>query len=96
VERDSKRSLDSLSLVLTNQLSNQEWGTYLDTTQPKKNDQMARMGWIGIFVNPVVMLDYYLGDSPNNQTGWGIEDFDSLLMQAKVEQDLATMLKKYK
>lgn len=57
---------------------------------------MARMGWIGIFVNPVVMLDYYLGDSPNNQTGWGIEDFDSLLMQAKVEQDLATMLKKYK
>ncbi len=56
---------------------------------------MARVGWIGIFVNPVVMLDYYLGDNPNNQAGWVIEDFDSLMMQAKVEQDLAMMLKKY-
>jgi len=57
---------------------------------------MARIAWIGIFVNPVVMLDYYLSDSPNNQTGWVIEDFGSLMMQAKVEQDLATVLNKYK
>ncbi|MFD1780528.1 peptide ABC transporter substrate-binding protein [Fredinandcohnia salidurans] len=67
-------------------LGNQEWGTYLDTTK-QHNYQMARMGWIGIFVDPVVNLDYYLGDSPNNRTGWVNEEFDSVMAQAKVEQD---------
>jgi oligopeptide transport system substrate-binding protein len=67
-------------------LANQEWGTYLETTQ-QGNFQMARMGWIGIFVDPVVNLDYYLGDSPNNRTGWVNEKFDSLMADAKVEQD---------
>ncbi|WP_099360742.1 peptide ABC transporter substrate-binding protein [Fredinandcohnia onubensis] len=76
------------NLGVSIKLANQEWGTYLDTTE-QKNYQMARMGWIGIFVDPVVMLDYYLGDSPNNRTGWVNEEFDSLMQQAKVEQDQA-------
>ena len=68
-------------------LSNQEWKTYLDTTK-QRNFQMARMGWIGSVVDPVVILDYYLGDSPNNRTGWLNEEFDSLMGQAKTEQDV--------
>ena len=32
-------------------LNNQEWKTYLDTTK-QGNFQMARMGWIGIYVDP--------------------------------------------
>ena len=67
-------------------LSNQEWGTYLETTK-QGNFQMARMGWIGIFLDPVVNLDYYLGDSPNNRTGWVNEEYDSIMAQSKVEQD---------
>jgi oligopeptide transport system substrate-binding protein len=67
-------------------LQNQEWKTFLDTTD-QRNYQMARMGWIGVLLDPVVMLDYYLGDSPNNRTGWVNEQYDGLIAQAKVEQD---------
>lgn len=67
-------------------LENQEWKTYLDTTQ-QGNFQMARMGWIGVLVDPVVILDYYLGDSPNNRTNWVNEEYDQLMADAKVEQD---------
>ncbi|TWT14554.1 peptide ABC transporter substrate-binding protein [Planomicrobium sp. CPCC 101079] len=76
----------SANLDVNVKLANQEWGTYLETTK-QGNFQMARMGWIGIFVDPVVNLDYYLGDSPNNRTGWVNEEFDSLMADAKVEQD---------
>ncbi|WP_110928148.1 peptide ABC transporter substrate-binding protein [Bacillus massiliglaciei] len=67
-------------------LENQEWKTYLDTTK-QGNFQMARMGWIGVLVDPVVILDYYLGDSPNNRTNWVNEKYDNLIAEAKVEQD---------
>ncbi|BDG47595.1 peptide ABC transporter substrate-binding protein [Parageobacillus sp. KH3-4] len=67
-------------------LANQEWKTYLETTE-QSNFQMARMGWIGIFVDPTVILDYYLGDSPNNRTNWVNKQFDDLMAKAKVEQD---------
>ncbi|HJF30441.1 MAG TPA: peptide ABC transporter substrate-binding protein [Sporosarcina psychrophila] len=69
-------------------LANQEWKTYLETTKTH-NFQMARMGWVGVFVDPVVNLDYYLGDSPNNRTGWVNDDFDRLMAESKVEQDTA-------
>lgn len=67
-------------------LANQEWKTYLETTKTH-NFQMARMGWIGVFVDPVVNLDYFLGDSPNNRTGWVNEEFDRIMAESKVEQD---------
>ncbi|AOL34711.1 peptide ABC transporter substrate-binding protein [Anoxybacillus geothermalis] len=67
-------------------LANQEWKTYLETTQ-QSNFQMARMGWVGVFVDPTVILDYYLGDSPNNRTNWVNKRFDDLMAKAKVEQD---------
>ncbi len=67
-------------------LANQEWKTYLETTKTH-NFQMARMGWIGVFVDPVVNLDYFLGDSPNNRTGWVNEEFDRIMTESKVEQD---------
>lgn len=67
-------------------LQNQEWKTFLDTTD-QKNYQMARMGWIGVVLDPTTMLDFYLGDSPNNRTNWVNKDFDNLVAKAKVEQD---------
>lgn len=69
-------------------LANQEWKTYLDTTD-QGNFQMARMGWIGVLLDPAVILDYFLGDSPNNRTEWRNEKYDSLMDQAKAEQDPA-------
>ncbi|MDN7227565.1 peptide ABC transporter substrate-binding protein [Planococcus sp. N064] len=87
-----KKIAEAVQEMITNnlgvnvKLANQEWGTYLDTTK-QGNFQMARMGWIGIFLDPVVNLDYYLGDSPNNRTGWVNEEFDSIMAASKVEQD---------
>ncbi|MBU8712370.1 MULTISPECIES: peptide ABC transporter substrate-binding protein [Brevibacillus] len=67
-------------------LTNQEWKVYLDTTR-QKNYQMGRMGWVGQISDPAFNLDYYLGDSPNNRTGWVNKEYDDLNMAAKVEQD---------
>jgi oligopeptide transport system substrate-binding protein len=67
-------------------LANQEWKTYLDTTA-QHNFQMARMGWIGVLLDPAVILDYYLGESPNNRTQWNNPEYDKLMAQAKTEQD---------
>ncbi|RNF39493.1 peptide ABC transporter substrate-binding protein [Planococcus salinus] len=83
---EAVQEMVSNNLGVDIKLANQEWGTYLDTTK-QGNFQMARMGWIGIFVDPVVNLDYYLGDSPNNRTGWVNEEFDSIMAESKVEQD---------
>jgi len=73
-------------------LNNQEWKTYLDTTK-QGNYQMARMGWIGIYVDPTPILDYYLGDSPNNRTNWVSEKYDSLMAKSKGIQDEAERMK---
>lgn len=67
-------------------LNNQEWKVYLDTTK-QKNYQAARMGWIGQINDPSFNLDFYLGDSPNNRTGWVNPEYDQLNSAAKVEQD---------
>ncbi|KQL49805.1 ABC transporter substrate-binding protein [Brevibacillus choshinensis] len=67
-------------------MTNQEWKVYLDTTK-QKNYQMGRMGWVGQISDPAFNLDYYLGDSPNNRTGWVNKEYDALNMAAKVEQD---------
>ncbi|MFJ5771851.1 peptide ABC transporter substrate-binding protein [Psychrobacillus sp. NPDC093180] len=84
---EAVQEMISKNLGVNLKLSNQEWGTYLETTK-QGNFQMARMGWIGIFLDPVVNLDYYLGDSPNNRTGWVNEEYDSIMAQSKVEQDV--------
>ncbi|WP_371069015.1 peptide ABC transporter substrate-binding protein [Sediminibacillus sp. JSM 1682029] len=83
---EAVQEMYSQNLGVDIKLSNQEWKTYLDTTE-QGNFQMARMGWIGVLVDPVVILDYYLGDSPNNRTNWINEEYDELIAQAKVEQD---------
>lgn len=67
-------------------LNNQEWKTYLESAN-QGNFQMARMGWVGAFVDPVVMLDYYLGNSPNNRTNWVNETYDELMDESKMELD---------
>ncbi|KAB2336660.1 peptide ABC transporter substrate-binding protein [Cytobacillus depressus] len=83
---EAVQEMIKVNLGVNIKLNNQEWATYLDTTK-QHNYQMARMGWIGVFVDPVVNLDYYLGDSPNNRTGWVNEEFDRIMAESKVEQD---------
>jgi len=81
------------NLGLQVSLNNQEWKTYLDTTK-QGNFQMARMGWIGIYVDPTPILDYYLGDSPNNRTNWVSEEYDQLMNESRSIQDPAKRMEK--
>ncbi|RAP26555.1 hypothetical protein C2W64_01511 [Brevibacillus laterosporus] len=92
--QNHKKVAEALQQMFTNnlgvdvKLENQEWKTYIDTYK-QSNFQMARMGWVGSFLDPVAMLDYYLGESPNNQAKWVNPKFDTLMEKAKVEQDEA-------
>ncbi|MBD1221134.1 peptide ABC transporter substrate-binding protein [Virgibacillus halodenitrificans] len=68
-------------------LANQEWNTYLDTLG-RGDYQMGRMSWTGLYIDPAVNLEYYLGTSTNNRTGWVNKEYDQLLKDAQVEQDI--------
>lgn len=68
-------------------LANQEWNTYLDTLG-RGDYQMGRMSWTGLYIDPAVNLEYYLGTSTNNRTGWVNDQYDQLLKDAQVEQDI--------
>lgn len=69
-------------------LGTQEWKSYLDTLG-RKDYQMARMAQSGVYVDPAVNLDYFLGTGPNNRTGWVNEKYDQLLLDARKEQNPA-------
>ena len=40
------------------------------------------------------ILDYYLGDSPNNRTNWVSEEFDQLMNESRSIQDPAKRMEK--
>ncbi|MFV9510633.1 peptide ABC transporter substrate-binding protein [Tepidibacillus sp. LV47] len=83
---ESIQNMLSKNLGINVKLENQEWKAYLARTN-SSDFQMARMGWVGIFLDPAVILDYFLGDSPNNRTLWVNPKYDELLHKGKVEAD---------
>lgn len=88
----NKRSAEAVQEMLKQnldiniKLANQEWNTYLDTLG-RGDYQMGRMAWTGLYIDPAVNLEYYLGSSTNNRTNWMNNEFDQLLREAQVEQD---------
>ena len=51
-------------------LSNQEWGTFLNTR--KMGDYtLARNGWLADYSDPISFLDMWTSDSGNNDIGFG-------------------------
>ncbi|WP_126426715.1 peptide ABC transporter substrate-binding protein [Brevibacillus marinus] len=68
------------------ELESQEWKVYLDKII-QRNYQIGRMSWTGQVLDPSNNLDYYLGDSPNNNTNWINPEFDRLNAAARVEKD---------
>jgi oligopeptide transport system substrate-binding protein len=47
------------------------------------NYTIARMAWIGDYVDASTFLELMLSDSGNNQTGWANEEYDDLVNQAR-------------
>lgn len=68
------------------ELSNQEWKVHLVKLETK-DYQVGRIGWGADYVHPMTFLDLFLADSGNNYTGWGSDEFDNLIRQAKSEVD---------
>jgi oligopeptide transport system substrate-binding protein len=60
---------------------NQEWQSYLATTQAG-DYQLSRAGWIGDYVDPNTFLDLWVTNGGNNQTGWGDPLYDRLIRAA--------------
>lgn len=69
-------------------LENQEWKTYIDSFK-QKNFQIARMGWVGDFLDPYPVLNLYSTKSSSNFTNWSNTKYDKLLSDSLVEQDEA-------
>lgn len=74
------------NLNISVELSNQEWKVHLVKLE-NKDYEIARIGWGADYVHPMTFLDLFLSDSGNNYSGWGSEEFDSLIKQAKMETD---------
>lgn len=68
-------------------IDNSEWQVYLDKVN-LLDYQVARLGWAGDYNDAFNFLDMYrTKDTPNNQTGWGNDEFTRLMEEAAVELD---------
>ena len=70
------------------ELSNQEWGSYLQATTQLQYD-VARRGWIGDYLDPNTFLACMVTGDGNNRTGWSNPRYDALLRAAAREVDPA-------
>ena len=68
------------------ELSNQEWGSYLQATTKLQYD-VARRSWIGDYLDPNTFLSCWITGDGNNRTGWGSRRYDALLREAAREVD---------
>lgn len=59
-------------------LTNQEWKVYLDTVDSKQF-RLARMGWIGSFVDPGTFLNRFTTHGATNRTGFTDARYDEII-----------------
>ncbi len=62
-------------------LVNQDWKVSLDTMRSLNYD-IARMAWIGDYLDPNTFLDMLVTGGGNNQTGWSNSTYDGLIREA--------------
>jgi ABC-type oligopeptide transport system substrate-binding subunit len=68
------------------ELSNQEWGSYLQATTSLQYD-VARRSWIGDYLDPNTFLEMWRTGDGNNRTGWSDPRYDAMLRAAAAELD---------
>ena len=66
------------------ELQNMEWGSFLDKRQQRQYD-ISRAAWIADYPDPNTFLDLWLADSPQNNTNWSDERFETLMASAEQE-----------
>lgn len=77
----------STELGVQVELLNQEWKVYLDSTRDLDFD-LARAGWIGDYQDANTFLEMWKTGDANNNTGWGDEAYDSLILRSLGELDV--------
>ena len=75
-------------LGVTVQIENQEWKVFLGNLE-RFEFQMARMGWIGDYVDPNTFLELFASANGNNHSNWKDSKFDEMLNLANAEPDQA-------
>lgn len=78
-------------LGVTVTLTNQEWGTFLQTR--KDGDySIARNGWIADYNDPMTFLDMWVTGGGNNDAQYSNPDYDAKIAEAKATSDAATRM----
>ena len=65
---------------------NEEWASCL-SSQRNMQYNISRRAWIGDYTDPNTFLDMFLTGGEQNNTGFGNEEYDSLIRQAARESD---------
>lgn len=87
---DQRRTAEAIqamwkrTLGIEVELSNQEWGSYLQATVSLQYD-VARRAWIGDYLDPNTFLGLMRSDDGNNRTGWKDARYDALMRAAARE-----------
>ena len=76
------------------ELANEEWKTYLQSLKTGRQ-QIYRMGWVADYPDPDNFMTLMTSYSENNHTGWGNDQYDSLVEKAGVLLDEKERLKLY-
>ena len=83
---EAVQSMWKRTLGIDVELSNQEWGSYLQATVSLQYD-VARRSWIGDYLDPHTFLGMMQGNDGNNRTGWKSPAYDALMADAARELD---------
>jgi oligopeptide transport system substrate-binding protein len=67
-------------------LRNQEWKVYLHEIK-NLHHNVARMAWVGDYVDPNTFLEIFTSDSGDNKTGWKNKKYDELIKKAATIAD---------
>jgi len=69
------------NLNINIQLKNQEWKVYLHEIK-NLNHNIARLGWVGDYIDPNTFLEVFTSYSGDNRTGWKNAKYDELIKRA--------------
>lgn len=67
-------------------IKNQEWKVFLHEIK-NLNHNIARMGWVGDYIDPNTFLGLFTSLSGDNRTGWKNKQYDELLNKAATIAD---------
>ena len=74
------------NLNINIKLKNQEWKVYLYEIKNLQHN-VARMAWVGDYVDPNTFLEMFTSTSGDNKTGWSNKQYDDLIRKAATIAD---------